>query len=307
MDPTYDPIDRGLQMLEERWRLLLHSRVKAKIMKQIALGRAPWREASITLASYSEIFKILDDLYCHVLPYLIKGFENSAIHHIPYVVSFMARISTSEGLSPVDIKRGVVAALLHDIGSGDSVLPKITEEMIKKAPPSDRERMRQEGIAYRREHMEKGVEISRTLLENYQLQHSHALTPADVEVILDIVGTHDDCKIPLMQETVDKKWLLSPDESDWLKQCHWEADALWMLCPEGILIDLEREKEDDTPENRKAKFDFNYGLHAEIVELYPKVYSAKEMEDFKFRDGHLYRSDTGHDMAMAFKRDVESL
>ncbi len=312
MDSTYDPIDVGLQMLAQRWQVLGKTQeapgphVTAKIREQIALAHAPWTDALTTLAAYPEVVKILDDLYGHVLPYLIKGYKNSAVHHIAYVVSFMARIAISE-LPRHEVKRGVIAALLHDIGSGDSFLPKITEEMIKKAPDAQRDRLRTEGINYRREHMDKGAEISRKVLEAYQVQHPQVLTDCDLAVILDIVGTHDDCKIPLMESTVNKKWLLSPAREDWLKQCHWEADALWMLCPAGILIDLERQTEKDTPETRKAKFELNLGLHRSIVELYPQAYSAQEMEQFGFRDGLLYRSTTGYEMAMEFKRQAEAL
>jgi hypothetical protein len=269
------------------------------------LARAPWSDALATLASFPDVVTILDHLYDPVLPYLIQGYENSAVHHAAYAVSFMARIATAELRGP-DVKRGVVAALLHDIGSGDSFLPKITEEMIRKAPAPARDRLRTDGIRYRREHMEKGVAISRQLLETYQLQHPHAITEDDLAVILDIVGTHDNCKIPLMEATVNRRWLLRCDPQEWIKQCHWESDALWMLCPAGILIDLEREHEEDTPQNRKAKFTFNLGLHAEMVDVYRRAYSEKEMEQFAFRDGLLYRTAMGHQIAMGFKHDFDS-
>ncbi len=213
----------------------------------------------------------------------------------------MARIVTSEGLSASDVRRGVIAALLHDVGIGEAGLPKITEEMIETAPEAERPRLRREGIAHRREHMLKGVEISRQLLADYPL------ATGDIDVIADIVGTHDNSKIPLLQDTIDKKWLLRPGPEDWLKQCHWEADALWMLSPAGILVDLKRQGEVDTPENRKAKFNFNLGLHQAIVKVYEQAYSSKEMQQFGFRDGLLYRSKSGYDIAMEFKRQARTL
>jgi hypothetical protein len=311
MDAQPRLVEVGLRMLEQRWRVLGKAEppgddVVAKISEQIALARAPWSVALTILSPYPEIVTILQDLYPQVLPYLIKGYENSAVHHIAYAVSFMARIALAE-LPQHEVKPGVIAVLLHDIGSGDSFLPKVTEEMIEKALESEQDGLRVEGIRYRREHMDEGVRISRRLLETYRAEHPNALEDGDVDVILDIVGTHDDCKIPLMETTVNKKWLLRPTREDWIKQCGWEADALWMLCPAGILIDMEREHEEDTPENRKAKFAFNLGLHRSIVELYPEAYSQHEMEQFGFRDGLLYRSATGYEMAMEFKRQVEAL
>jgi hypothetical protein len=276
-------------------------RSSAKINEQIELARGPWSEARAILAPFPDVVAILDDLYLPVLPYLIKGFENSAIHHTASTVSFMAQIAVAELRGP-EVKRGVVGALLHDIGSGDSILPKMTEVMIRSAPESDRPQLRREGIRYRREHMERGVAISRTLLEPYRQKHPQAFSDEDVAVILDIVGTHDACKIPLMEAEVDRRWLLRPGPEDWLRQCHWEADALWMLCPAGVLIDLEREHIDNTPENRKARFLSNLGLHAWIVDIYRSAYSEKEMQQFAFRGGLLYRTATGYRLAMGFKQ-----
>ena len=158
-----------LRMLEQRWRVLGKTEppgddVVAKISEQIALARAPWSDALTILSPYPEIVTILQDLYPQVLPYLIKGYENSAVHHIAYAVSFMARIALAE-LPQHEVKPGVIAALLHDIGSGDSFLPKVTEEMIEKAPESEQDGLRVKGIRYRREHMDEGVRISRRLLE----------------------------------------------------------------------------------------------------------------------------------------------
>jgi len=270
------------------------------ITEQMQLAQEPWDKAMRTLQNHPEVVAILKDLYSQALPYLIKGHGISPIHHIAYVVSFMARIVTSEGLSPSDVMRGVLAALLHDVGIGEAGLPKITEEMITTAPEAESPRLRKEGIAHRREHMFKGVEIPRGLLQKYHLSKNEAAT------ILGIVGTHDNNKIPLLEETIDRKWLLRPGQEDWLKQCHWEADALWMLSPAGILVDLKRQGEEDTPENRKAKFNFNFGLHRAIVKVYEHAYSRKEMQEFGFRDGLLYRSKTGYEMAMEFQRQVRS-
>lgn len=313
MNELRQPLDVGLEMLAQRWNVLGKTQppgkdVLAKVSEQIALARAPWGEALETLSPHAKITTILQDLYPQILPYLIKGYENSAVHHIAYTASFMAQIAVVE-LPQHYLKPGVIAALLHDIGSGDSFLPKVTEEMIRKAPESERDALREKGIRYRREHMDEGVKISRKLLNSYRAEHRSALTDDDIDVILDVVGTHDDCKIPLMEKAVNKKWLLSPTRKgrDWIKQCHWEADALWMLCPAGILIDMEREKEEDMPENRTAKSKFNWGLHCEIVEVYAKAYLQQELTAFGFHKGSLYRSETGYAIAERFRKQLNAL
>ena len=301
-----DPVELGLQWLQDRRRLLgqvegITPRDRHRMAEQIELAREPLSQAKQTLAADPVLVGALDDLWPRVLPYLIKGNEVSPVHHIAYVVSFMARICLAE-VTPREMKRGVLAALLHDIGIGDCALPKISEASIKRAAPDEALRLRRDGIASRLEHMKLGAVISQGLLLEYQKQHPDALSDDDIAVILDIVGSHDFSKIPLMEDHVDRKWLLTAGRNDWLKQCHWEADALWMLTPAGILVDLEREREENTLANRQAKFQFNLGLHRQIISLYAEAYSADEMRRFGFHDGLLYRSTTGRELARDFEQ-----
>jgi hypothetical protein len=303
MNADETSVERGLQMLQDRWRLLGNSRELAdsdrqRVAQQIELAREPWESTQKTLEEHPDLIAAIEDLWPRVLPYLIKGNEISPVHHIAHVVNFMGQICLAE-VSPLDMRWGVLAALLHDIGIGDCALPKISEASIKRADPETRIRLRRDGIASRLEHMKLGVAISRELLRDFQTARPGYLTNDDVATILDIVGSHDYSKIPLMEDHVDRKWLLKPGPEDWLKQCHWEADALWMLTPAGILVDLEREKEDNTPATRQAKLEFNLGLHRLIVSLYSEAYSPEELEQFGFHDGLLYRSETGYGIARA--------
>ncbi|MDB5347409.1 MAG: hypothetical protein JWP89_5786 [Schlesneria sp.] len=296
-----DPVELGLQKLQDRRRILgqpcdvtPHDRIR--ISTQLELAAEPWAQARQLLEARPDIVAGLDALWPQILPYLIKGNEVSPVHHIPYVVCFMAQIGLAE-VSPVDLKRGVLAAVLHDIGIGDCSLPKISEASIKRAEPAEKIRLRRDGIASRLEHMKLGAEISRGLLRDYQQQTPAALTDKDISVILEIVGSHDYSKIPLMEDHVDRKWLLGSGQADWLKQCHWEADALWMLTPDGILVDLEREREENTAAIRHEKLKFNLGLHRQIINLYAEAYSPAEMQQFSFHEGLLFRSETGYQLA----------
>ncbi len=300
-------LELGFEMLQDRRRMLGKSPAitehdRQRISTQMELAAEPWAAVHQLLIDDPELVQALDDLWPHMIPYLIKGNEVSPIQHIPYVVQFMAQIGLVE-LTPLELKRGVLAALMHDIGIGDCALPKISEASILRAAPDEKEKLRRDGIASRLEHMKLGVEIARKLLGDYRRYHPGFLTDEDLEVILDVIGSHDFSKIPLMEEFVDPKWLLRSDRRDWLKQCHWEADALWMLTAAGIQVDLEREKEQNTAENRRAKFVFNLGLHREIISLYAKAYSSSEMQDFGFREGLLYRSATGYSIAKRLEQE----
>ena len=294
-------IERGLNMLQIRRASVgqpagITPRDRIRVAEQLELSREPWDDIRLLLCDFPDVAEALDDLWPEIVPYLIKGNEVSPIHHIPYVVRFMARICRAE-VSPDETRRGVLAALFHDVGIGDCALPKISEASIQRASGEERLRLRRDGIASRLEHMQRGAQIASRLLEQYRQHHPAFLTDQDVITILDIIGSHDNSKIPLMEDHVDRKWLLRPGQQDWLKQCHWEADALWMLTPAGILVDLEREREENTPETRRAKLQFNLGLHRQIITLYAQACSPAEMVDYGFHDGLLYRTATGFALA----------
>ena len=192
MSGSIDPVERGLQMLQDRRRLLgqkagITPRDRARIAGQTELAREPWSQARRLLVGQPTLVTAIDELWPQVLPHLIKGNEVSPVHHIAYVVNFMVQICLAE-VSPMEMKRGVLAALLHDIGIGDCALPKISEASIKRASPEDKLQLRQDGIASRLEHMKLGVVIARGLLQSHQRRHPAALTDDDIAVILDIVG-----------------------------------------------------------------------------------------------------------------------
>ena len=303
-----EAVEVGIQLLQQRRRQLGlvvrdHADDRLRITEQLQLATQPWLQSLQFLTDHPELAAILDELWMQSLPIAIKGSDVSPVHHVAFVVWFMTRIGLAE-LNRQDLKRGVLAALLHDIGIGDCNLPKISEEMLQKAGPLDRERLRRDGIKSRLEHMQKGAVIARHLLCNYQTFHSDSLSNEDIDVIVDIVETHDNSKILFLEGVANRKWLLRPPPSDWLKQCHWEADALWMLSPAGILVDLDRQKETDTFDNRRAKFQFNQKLHAEVVTFYREVYSPEEFQRFGFRDGLLYRTQTGYDLCQEFMKLV---
>ena len=305
-DQRLDPVREGLGLLRHRRRQLGFPEGnplddERRIADQFRLANEPWFQTRDLLRDFPDLVAILDPLWERVVPLLIKGNEVSPVHHIPFVVLFMTQIGLVE-LAPSDMKRGILASLLHDIGIGDSILPKIGEITLQKARPEERERLRQDGIRSRLEHMRHGAVISVNLLRNHQRQHPDSLSDEDLAAIVDIVATHDNSKIPLMEDVAEIKWLLSPNRSDWLKQCHWEADALWMLSPAGILVDLLRQNEADTPANRKSKFQFNLGLHAKIVSLYRDACSDEEMASFGFREGLLYRSQAGYGLCEHFMK-----
>lgn len=310
-------IDAARKAIEKAQKAI--GEVERLVKTQNELAMVPLNQAIQRLKEnhHQDVAEILIDLYPIVLPYLVNGQDESPVHHIAHVVNFMSEILVGEvgkKISPEDVKRGIIATLLHDIGIGGSVLPKITENMVKnEVDLAKREALRAAAIDSRKEHMEKGAEIARGILEEYnKITGQKAFSGGDIETILHIVGKHDNSKIPLMMvlqkydnsdipEAVSKdikEYLLTSGDSDWLMQLHWEADALWMLSSDGLLVDLKRQGEADTPKNRLEKITYNMGLHREVVnKVYKKIFNDSDLKKFGFRKDLLYRSSTGYKIA----------
>lgn len=294
-------IEQGLQFLSERRQAcgappLITDADRNAIAEQLRLADGMWTEIRRRLVGHPELLPPLELLWAASVPEYIKGSDVSPVHHTVCVTQFMAEIGLAE-LSLDDLRRGLYAALLHDIGIGDCRLPKIGEHILKAAPPEQLDQLRRDGIRSRLEHMELGAVIAARLLAECRTRFPDQISPEDIAVVVDLIATHDNSKIPLMDGIADRKWLLSPEPADWLRQCHWEADALWMLSAPGILVDLQRQQIAATPAACQAMFAFNLSLHGQIVTLYEQAFTPAEFARFHFQDGLLYRSKTGSNIA----------
>lgn len=258
--------------------------------------------------------ELLQKFHILSLPHLIEGFEESPVHHIAHVVEAAVKIGIAEKLPEPELASLVLAALFHDVGIGQSELPKIAESRVNLASPELRDELRAVAIASRLEHMEKGARIARALMRDHIDEHGeHAsLLRTIASTVEQIVAEHDFSKIPLLESSPGdyRKWLLGNTRSDWLKQLHWEADALWMLSRDGLAIDLARtagidiatfqNSPADTPQARLVQLGFNLSLHRKVVELYETAFSPEEFASYGFPpSGLLYRSKGGQLLADA--------
>jgi len=122
-----------------------------------------------------------------------------------------------------------------------------------------KEAMVARAVVFRREHMEIGAAIADTILASYRARSSAPLSDDDVVEIKRLILHHDDLKIPLWQETVDKKWLVK-------KRRHPPPIPRRSRHPldahrPGIQADIAKTSE--TPLSPAAQLDFNIGLFRE--------------------------------------------
>ncbi|MDZ4241635.1 MAG: hypothetical protein U1D99_02290, partial [Candidatus Omnitrophota bacterium] len=286
----------------EEFKEKIRQNIRTRVMSQNEKALAPLSQAFQRLerSGHAEISVILQGLYPSVLPYLIEGEAVSPVHHIAHVVNFMTEIAVGEGLNAMETKRVVVAALLHDIGIAKAVLPKVRESDIdNEKDVQEKAAMIELAVRSRKEHMELGVGISASLLQEYRAAHVGAFTNEDIEEIRRIVGIHDNVKIPTLPGQFDAKWLIRRD--DRLMQLHWEADSLWMLSADGIQVDIESAGEKaKTP---MSQWLYNADLHRISVGLFEKAFGPA-VQEYGFRDGYLYRSKTGFEIFRRLEREA---
>lgn len=273
----------------------------ATILQQMDLSLREVAGAFVTLRRDGRQLaeRQLELLYPRTISLTVQGYKVSPVHHQAHVVRFAASIFSSEasrlkaGCSFVAV--GVIAAACHDVGIGRSVLPKIGEVHIDRASPKEKEPLRQLAIASRLEHMRHGCRFTKRLLYEEKRRRGLPLSEEDCRLLLRTVAEHDHSKIPLLDPSNAKKWLLRPKSTpDWTLQLHWEADALWMLTTDGLRVDLWRQKLPETPLNLIEQLNYNLSLHRKVVDLYRDAYHPHELRQFGFKpQGYLYRSAAG--------------
>jgi hypothetical protein len=222
-----------------------------------------------------------------------------------------------------------LAALFHDIAQGLSTRAKITEAHLVdkilqvvsgKATFRQLQEYREDAIAARQEHMQKGAQIAGEMLREYGQHHPRALVEGTVRAIQRLVKCHDNPKIPVAYAvtrrafadipecrywqaelpTLEHKelsnWLHATGEEyligveDWPLQILHEADLLWMVTQDGIDADLAR----FSPAERKTPREMlenNTRLHRQEIELYR---GQASFAAYGFQNGTIYRTHTGY-------------
>lgn len=324
---TRDQIEVLSRELSQNEIARLRSELEKNLKWQMEKAKTPFESAILRLRdhSFGDVAQIIEALYPKVLPYLIKGQDESPIHHAAHVLNSMAEILIDEyqkdredRVTDDEVKVGMIAVLFHDSGVGYSTIRKIVESEIddrqkdvdqmpidteerrklKEKAQKDVDDLRKKAILARQQHMIAGKKITRLLLGEFNREHQGSnlvLSKKVIPDVLDIVKRHDNMKIPLLENPPNPKWLHKSGREDWLMQLHWEADSLWMDTEDGIEYDLMRARR--TPGARVRtpleQLDYNISLHRKSVDTFKKVFGSA-VEAYNFKDGLLYRSEIGY-------------
>ncbi|MBC8868714.1 MAG: hypothetical protein H8E44_04825 [Planctomycetes bacterium] len=316
-----------------------------EIQEQIKKAKKPLAEALERLrkAGYGEIAQTMEQVFPMEFTYLLEGNEKNPVHHTAHVANFMTEILLGEEATPDQIKQGVFAALLHDVG-----LARTDEGKIRKADLQQEIDMAEdwdgvskaiaEAIRSRKSHMKAGADIARLLLHGYNDWTGKPFfdPQKDIATICRIVEIHDDPSI-FEYERMGLEWIevhptaggltVKPDPGKWLfdkdaflVQCHREADRVWMVSPDGIEVDLARdlakarkkaEKEglplDNVCADPAERINGNIRRHREEMQLYQQAFQSDLVAAYGFKNRLLCRTDTGYAVFCRLVAELEAL
>lgn len=282
--------------------------VRKEVSRQLKEFEGPWNMALTQLQENGQasVANDLKRLLPKIMPRLVQGYLPSPIQHTGHVVNFAVRIGLAElkngSIDPTGLKVLLVSALFHDSGLAEAASKVVESDIELVKDPVQKTRLIEEAIRGREDHMVISERYAYAILQN-----DKSITRFDLEKILDIIRHHDDMKIPALIRRLpgisdaeriakSKIFLLKSDKStngsDWLKQLHWEADTLWMDCPEGIDVDRRRTaSKGGKPKGVLSQFFFNVSLHRDAVKTFRDVFDRTSFNDYFFHQGLLYRSD----------------
>lgn len=255
---------------------------------------------------YEKIAEILERLSAMALFLFARAHDRNVVHHNFIVLSNMAEIMLGEGVSDEgELLCGLTAALLHDIGFAETEEGRIRSADIKQTPPEQREAIIEKAIESRQAHMQAGAEITALLLETYNSWFGKTFSDDQIRSITRSVSIHDNSSIQeyetLRVKPSGKVWLFDADDTQ-IKYLR-SADRLFMLNPDGIEVDLERDRQKTGHADPLTRIQGNIKRHREEAELYQKAL-GEEAKAYGFIDGFLYRDPTSYEI---FKRFISAL
>ncbi|MFH2034402.1 MAG: HD domain-containing protein [Candidatus Margulisiibacteriota bacterium] len=277
--------DRTLMDLpEERQetRILGILKQRSRIGSQLDSAREHFNTSLDMLenAGKSSLAKALIDLYPTVIDYLVlatRGEQKNPVHHSLVVLENAVRIGLGDDLTDSDLKVLCVSAFIHDIGCCASVRDRVLPAHIKaEKDENKRAQMITEGILFRREHMEKGEKIAGNLLNSGSIS-SHFTKPEKGRIKM-LVATHDNPGIENYMQVPSGQWLFFSQER--LALLLRAADRLWMLTPEGLEADLERDKRKGKLVDPRSHLQHNINEHRKEREAYDIFEDAAEKYGF---------------------------
>lgn len=212
-----------------------------------------------------DLFDVCDCLFNMLLneEQLLHDNADPVNHHTTVLAHMMelTKIEMEQGnLSKDNVLQAAALSILHDI----CPIQRITKEAIDNASPVDKPELIAERENNVRMHMSKGAEMARNAVQTLNQEYGkQVFSDESINSICSIIRIHDNPKLGIK----------IPKGNNMAIMLH-EADRLDMLCPTGVLTDLQRKQKEnsslnpDDPREQLTQAKKNLSRFKEERELY---------------------------------------
>ncbi|MBN1765086.1 MAG: hypothetical protein JW860_07505 [Sedimentisphaerales bacterium] len=253
-------------------------------------------------------------------PFFVAGMDVNPIHHHMQTVENMFWIVTEDKPGYEELRKALVVALLHDIGSGlvapglkklkSSDIKDRCEQFQKENRPQEEideeiQKLIEVATQYRKAHMQEGGKVARQLLGDINKIDETPLARDDTEEMVCCIENHDNPSVAEYYCVVGRKFArerLIPLENK-LAYALREADRLWMVSKEGLESDLFDDLKKGKKPDPLSKLRHNIKRFKEEYRLYEKAEGIKEDELRGFKEETLFRTKSGFALYRQYVRN----
>jgi hypothetical protein len=267
-------------------------------------------EERLTAAGLADTARLARKTFDVLLPASIDSAAISPVHHSTVISRLLLDIAEGERLPAAEIRVLLLAILCHDafLGVADSIirrfmpvegLPlKTRASDVRKAAGELRQQLVRRGVLERTLHNEEAARHVPAVLTAATVLSGVSIPPQEIEMIRSIVARHDLPAVAQLKqesgEPLGREDLFGPTER--LALLFRAIDRLWMVTPEGIDVDVERDLAAGRPGAaldvlRRERGTSNAARHYEEYALYEKVY-GDDVRQFGFIEKTLYTCET---------------
>jgi hypothetical protein len=180
---------------------------------------------------------------------------------------------------------------------------KVTASAVRTAAANERDQLIRRAVAERTLHNEEATRQAPSVLTAASILTGITIPPEDIEMVRSIVGRHDLPTVAQLKsesnQPLGKEDLFGP--GDWRELLFRCIDRMWMVTPEGVDVDVNRDRARGKATSPAEVLRRNAQRHHEEYELYARVYED-DVRQFNFIEQTLYTSPAAFRLYRQFAR-----
>jgi hypothetical protein len=285
---------------------------------EIAIDDVAQVEQRLRAAGHDDTARLVRKTFEVLLPASIDSAPISPVHHPTVILKLMLDVATEDRLAPSDTRVLLLAIVCHDAfqGAVERFIPllapapslsgvKVTASAVRTAVANERDQLVRRAVAERTVHNEEAARQASSVLNAASILTGVAIAAEEIETVRSIVGRHDlpslaQLKSEIGQPVGERDLFRASDWRELLFRC---IDRIWMVTPEGVNVDVNRDHARGKATSHREVLWRNAQRHQEEYELYVQVY-GDEVGQFNFIEHTLYTSPTAFRLFRQFTEPV---